>query len=209
MTLREGIDTPAASGELAPALSPTAAISEVSGYTPYFDEPLGSQDPLCAKPTGVAWPIDVEELRTVLDFRSRIDRKPIPGKVLIFDTGFPAKTSSLEPFDVEYFTRQAEAASDPDGDPTLWTSQAHTYYHPGLKNADHGVAVVTLALGGLEVLRSKLLLNFVSFKNGQVLSFMGYAAQNGRLDINGSAIFAQPSSRSPRTRRTRLTTMPR
>jgi hypothetical protein len=75
-----------------------------SNYYSYFAEPQtdnGQSD--CRVGPIKTWPINVGELKYVLDMRRAAKRPLTVGKMVIFDTGFPEKKEDINPFSRKYF----------------------------------------------------------------------------------------------------------
>jgi hypothetical protein len=188
--LKPGIDVDSVVASLVKAGVKDIAVT--SDYIPYFAEPQSADDGNCSLARSEAWPINAEELRKVLEFRSAVGRQPRAGSILVFDTGFPKGKVGVPPFEAAYFIRSESDSSDEDTDPYLWTSLPSIYFYEGFKESSHGVQVVSLALGGVDVLNSRMLPNFVRAPDGEVISMMGYLVstveQQKILDVNGTAL---------------------
>jgi Subtilase family len=176
LEVKEGVDHAAAAKLLYASLPQAAssAVGRISKFTPYFDEPVGAGDQACPEGPAGQWPINLPELQKVLEFRKLIELKPVVGRLLILDTGFPNGKVGTSPFDREYFIRNTEVADS--ADPYLWSAaRPPVYFISQAKNSGHGVGVLTLALGGINVLNEQNLLasNTVS-QGGMIVDLMGY-----------------------------------
>jgi Subtilase family len=88
------------------------------------------------------------------------------------------------------FIHKTESALDADNETYLWTATPPpppNYFFEGLKDSDHGVAVLTLALGGIDMLNSGLLTSDL-FPGAFVIMMAGYTANQGQLALNGAAV---------------------
>jgi len=195
ITLKTGIDPKAAAREVLAALPPAqqASVTLNSRYVPYFAEPQSGSEP-CPSPVAGQWPINTDELRKVLEYRRVAENLPTAGKLLIFDTGFPPGKVANAPFTPAYFVRKVGKVTDLQNEPYLWTTthpaEPAEYFHPRAKYANHGVGVLTLALGGVDVLKQNLLASHVVSQNGYVISLMGYKLmrETRELAVNGDAV---------------------
>jgi len=121
------------------------------------------------------WPYSVTDLKTALllaeaSYKRHGLAMPAPGKVLVVDTGFPPSAIGVAPFSENYFVTDPTTAAkistfayyknfknildlverdSYSGDP-LVKSRA---FVEGVEHSTHGLAVATLALGGIELLR--------------------------------------------------------
>jgi hypothetical protein len=191
-----------AKGFPAGALQTGTDIVDVSDYQPYFAIPQsraagnpnrngsgngGNESAAqvdCADPRGKPWPVDLGELRRVLQLRQLINRSPKAGRLLILDTGFPSSEIGVDPFRKELFIHKTDSALDADNEEYLWTATPPpppNYFFEGLKDSDHGVAVLTLALGGIDMLKSGLLTSDL-FPGGFVIMMAGYTANQGQYE---------------------------
>lgn len=192
VTLKDDENVAAAARQIVASLPDAAAAagaSLVSDYVPIFAEAQAADDTSCRPVPGKPWPIDADEIRKVLDLRRRVGQRPITGRLLIFDTGFPRGRVGKPPFDARYFIRRIDDSSGPDAEPYLWTTVPTVYFHDNFKDASHGVGVLTLALGGIDVLKANILPDNVVSQDGQLISLMGYTKRAGDvLDVNGNAV---------------------
>jgi Subtilase family len=172
---------------------PDASVAVTSNYLGYIAEPPTPAESNCSTAPASQWPINVSELSRVLSLRSKFNRKPTVGKLLIVDTGFPPGQVDNAPFAAGLFVRKVGNVIDPLHEPFLWTTikppDPPQYFYPGMKNGDHGIGVLTLALGGPEVLKQKLLPSNVVSQGGTVISLMAYKSVGGapELNVNGEA----------------------
>jgi hypothetical protein len=201
--------TAAEAAQLLASLSPgtTQGAALASGYGSYLEAPESTDTADCQPGPSAKWPIDVDELKTVLSYRAAATKKPNPaGDFLVFDTGFPIGQENTAPFKKEFFTQKPGGISDANSDPYLWTTihppeyTATQYYYDGLPTSAHGVGVLTLALGGIEILNSQLLSSDVVSESGYgyVMSLMGYKRENGssELTVDGGGAMNTLSGRN-------------
>ncbi len=173
--------------------SPDASVAVTSKYLGYIAEPTTPSESNCSTAPTNQWPINVGELSRVLNLRSRFASKPTVGKLLIVDTGFPPGQVGKDLFTTDLFVRKVGNVIDPLNVPFLWTTvkppNTPQYFYPTMKNGDHGIGVLTLALGGPEVLKQKLLPSNVISQGGTVISLMAYKSDGGtpELSVNGEA----------------------
>jgi hypothetical protein len=208
-TVKAGLDpSVVAKAFPAGALQAGTDIVGVSDYQPYFAIPqsrtagnpnrngpnngdTGNSAQIDCADSGIKpWPVDVEELRRVLQLRQRINRSPKAGRLLILDTGFPSSEVGVDPFRKELFIHKTDSSLGADNEEYLWTATPPpppNYFFEGLKDSDHGVAVLTLALGGIDMLKSGLLTSDL-FPGGFFIMMAGYTANQGQLTLNGSAV---------------------
>jgi hypothetical protein len=190
--LKDGVDARAAAKQIFAALPPSnsSGVGSFGTFTPYFDEPTGGGGQSCPEGESSRWPVNMSELKKVLELRRLIGRKPSGGRLLIFDTGFPSGKVGTLPFDRSYFIPN----TDGDGqntDPYLWSSsRPPVYFISGAKNAGHGVGVLALALGGIGVLtEDRLIASNASADGGMVVDLMGYRRlADGTLDVDTPAV---------------------
>jgi Subtilase family len=193
--LKPDMDGKAAALQVVASLpsGPDASVAVTSNYRGYIAEPPSAAESNCSAAPATQWPIDVGELRRVLSLRSKSDSKPTVGKLLIVDTGFPPGQVNKPPFVEDMFVRKVGNVVDPQHEPFLWTTvqppDPPQYFYPTMKNGDHGIGVLTLAVGGPEVLRQKLLPPNVVSQGGTIISLMGYKSVGGapELSVNGEA----------------------
>jgi hypothetical protein len=170
-----------------------ASVAVTSNYRGYIAEEASAADSSCSTAPTNQWPIDVSELRRVLSLRSKFASKPTVGKLLIVDTGFPPGQVNNSPFVENMFVRKVGNVIDPQHEPFLWTTvqppDPPQYFYPKMRNGDHGIGVLTLALGGPEVLNQKLLAPNIVSQGGTIISLMGYKLVSGavELSVNGDA----------------------
>jgi hypothetical protein len=178
------------------------------GLEPIFSFPQGGT--VCT-PTGKAikeaeWPVPVSQLLKILEMNAAVYKSKQQGflrkefgKILVFDTGFPPSKMENEPFGVEEFTlyRQAQSLAQTDPivynkflrvidlvgtDPNSGIAKADASpFDPTAKQAGHGIAVVTLALGGLnflESLKAEPRKHLLNSETGRVIVARGYAYNN-------------------------------
>lgn len=190
--LKDGVDAKIAVKRIMAALPPSSSssVGTLGAITPYFDEPVAGDEQNCPEGASSQWPVNTPELKKVLELRKLIGRRPIAGRLLIFDTGFPGGKVGTSPFNQDFFIPN----SDGDGqntDPYLWsTSRPPLYFVAGAKNAGHGVGVLALALGGIGVLSEEHLIGSnASADGGMILDLMGYRqSDDGALDVDTSAV---------------------
>ena len=190
--LKDGVDAKAAAKQIFAALPPSnsSGVGSFGTFTPYFDEPTAGDGQSCPEGESGRWPVNMSELKKVLELRKLAGRKPSGGRLLIFDTGFPSGKVGMSPFDRSYFIPN----SDTDGqntDPYLWSSsRPPVYFVSGAKNAEHGVGVLALALGGIGVLSEDHLIGSnASADGGMIVDLMGYRRlADGTLDVDTSAV---------------------
>ncbi len=188
ITVKPGLDPGEAAAAVGAASRPDAAVKveQMGDYAPDFGE-MGSTEtnPGCAVAEGKKWPYDFDELRQVLEFRKRIGQPAQAGKILVLDTGFPPEQIDTPPFSKRYFVSDGDAS---DVHSYVRTGVPYQYFFSKAKVGSHGVAVLTLALGGVEAMKSRVLLDLVRSNNGQVVSLMGYKPRGNDgtdLDVNG------------------------
>lgn len=190
--LKNDVDARGAAKQIFAAL-PSTASSGVGGFgtfTPYFDEPPAEDEQRCLEGDGSRWPVNVSELKKVLELRRLAERKPTVGRLLIFDTGFPAGKVATYPFDPTYFIPNTDGDSQ-STDPYLWSSsRPPIYFIPDAKNAGHGIGVLTLALGGTGVLNeNRLIASNASGDGGMIVNLMGYRKMaDGTLEVDTPAV---------------------
>jgi hypothetical protein len=162
----------------------------LSGSRPYFAVPQSSTAVgSCADPGNRPWPIDQAELQRVIDLRRKIQKPPRTGRLLVLDTGFPTSRVGFGLFGKNFFIRKTASALDPDREEYLWTATLPPrYFFAGLENANHGVAVLTLALGGIDVLKSPVLKGDLLNQDGFLIAVMGYQARDNELYLDDSAV---------------------
>ncbi|MEN3347109.1 MAG: hypothetical protein V7632_744 [Bradyrhizobium sp.] len=190
LTLRDGVDARSAAREIFAALPPTAAaVGEVSRFTPYFAEPLGGHDDDCTAGPARKWPIDLDELKLVLEARKRIGQMPETGRLLILDTGFPRGQVGTLPFDQTFFYPSPHD-DDPQRERFLWTTaRPPEYFNDNSENASHGVGVLVLALGGAELQSEGLLTGNIATQGGFIVDLMGYQRLPGnKLGVDANAV---------------------
>ena len=190
LTLKEGVDVRSAAKEIFAALPPTAAaVGQLSQFTPYFAEPLSGQDNDCKPGPARKWPIDLDELKSVLEARKRIGKMPETGRLLILDTGFPRGQVGTSPFDQTFFF-PSPRDDDPQRERFLWTSaRPPEYFNDNSENASHGVGVLALALGGTDLLSEGLLTGNIATQGGFIVDLMGYQRLPGnKLGVDANAV---------------------
>jgi subtilisin family serine protease len=170
---------------------PQAAGFAASDYKPIFATPLTiDTEAECRNDDKKPWPYDHSELQKVLRLRALIG-SPIAGRQVILDTGFPPAGISKDPFRPELFVKRRVEPDDTDENPYLWSTSYPPVYHlDGYEHSDHGVSVVTLALGGIDALREGVLSGAVDLRNGIVLSMMGYVLdeKSKQLALDGNGV---------------------
>jgi Subtilase family len=182
--VRPELDATQVARGMASALgSDSAPISVFSDFEPYISKL--EEDPdyqKCVGPvSGQAWPFDAQELRRVLELRKTINRQLGAGRMLVLDTGFPPAQVGAGLFDKQLFIRQR--IPDPNQlDPGyVWlatSTDAPKYFVPGVKGADHGIGVLTVALGGMTALQLHLF-DYVSLTDdGFVIPMMGFKSSD-------------------------------
>ncbi|MCK1284721.1 S8/S53 family peptidase [Bradyrhizobium sp. 44] len=190
LTLKEGADVKAAAKEIFASLPPTAsAVGQLSQFTPYFAEPLSGDAGDCAAGAARIWPIDLDELKTVVEARKRIGKMPLTGRLLILDTGFPRGQVGTAPFDKNFF-HPSPRDDDPLRERFLWTvARPPEYFNENSENASHGVGVLALALGGAELLREGWLWQHLNTEGGFIVDLMGYQRLPGnKLGVDANAV---------------------
>lgn len=173
--LKEGLDHSRVLIDISAAIADdsSAGVGIASQYTPYFAVPQSDDDPKCHSTPTTQWPINLNELKLVLALRQADKNKPTVGQLMILDTGFPAGRAGSPPFSKAYFIPSPQGVVA-GADPYLWSVHPPDYYNDGYENATHGVAVLTLALGGPDVLEWGKLPDYVFTQYGYVISMMGY-----------------------------------
>jgi hypothetical protein len=190
LTLKDGVDARSAAKELFAVLPPTAAaVGQLSKFTPYFAEPLSGSDDECKAGAVRKWPIDLDELKTVLEMRKRIKKMPITGRLLILDTGFPRGQVGTPPFERSFFY-PSPRDDDPNRERFLWTvARPPEYFNENSENASHGVGVLALALGGTDLLGEGLLAGNIDTQGGFIVNLMGYQRLPGnKLGVDPNAV---------------------
>ena len=201
--LRPDMDGKTAGLQVVASLPPNsdADVTVTSDYRGYIAEQPSAADSSCSTVPVSQWPIDVSELRRVLSLRSKFKSKPTLGKLMIADTGFPPGHLNNSPFVEDMFVRKVGNVVDPQHEPYLWTSvkppDTPQYFYPTMRNGDHGIGVVTLALGGPEVLNQKLVPPNVVSQGGMIISLMAYKDRGApELSVNGEAAIQSLSGAS-------------
>lgn len=190
LTLKDGADVRAAAKELFASLPPTAsAVGQLTEFTPYFAEPLSGGAGDCTPGLARKWPIDLDELKTVLDARKRIKKMPLTGRLLILDTGFPRGQVGTAPFDQSFF-HPSPRDDDPLRERFLWTvARPPEYFNDNAENASHGVGVLALALGGTDLLSEGWLAEHMDTQGGFIVDLMGYQRLPGnKLGVDANAV---------------------
>ncbi len=152
---------------------PELAIAESPGGASKCAGQIGS------KP----WPFDIDELTRVLAVRKKLGKVLPAGRMLVLDLGFPPEQVGVAPFDQRLFIRQRIVV--PSGSQYVWPATIPpTYFLPMTKGSDHGIGVLTAALGGLQSLNSSLLINNDLLDDGGfVISMMGFRPSNQDTDF--------------------------
>ncbi|WKA29818.1 S8/S53 family peptidase [Bradyrhizobium roseum] len=190
LTLKEGTDVKAAAKEIFAALPPTgSAVGQLSKFTPYFAEPLSGGAGDCTPGAAKKWPIDLDELKTVLEARKRIGKMPLTGRLLILDTGFPRGKVGTAPFSQNFF-HPSPRDDDPLRERFLWTvARPPEYFNENSENASHGVGVLALALGGTQLLDEGWLWQYIDTQGGFIVDLMGYQRIPGnKLGVDANAV---------------------
>jgi Subtilase family len=190
VTLKDGSNIKVAAREIFEALPrSSAAVGQLSKISPYFAEPLSSDDKECKPGPSDSWPINLEDLRTVLQLRKAINAMPSTGLLLVLDTGFPGGQVGTPPFRQVYFY-PSPYDDDPKRDGYLWSVRhPPEYFNESSENASHGVGVLTLALGGVGVLNQDLLASNVETQGKLILDLMGYLRLPGnKLGVDPDAV---------------------
>jgi hypothetical protein len=188
---REGLDASQVSRDFPSSAKGAGPGGHVlSDFQPYFAVPQSNVAvSSCADPGGRPWPIDKIELQKVLDLRRKIQKPPTAGRMLVLDTGFPTSGIGVTPFLADYFIRKTASALDPDEEEHLWTATLPPqYFFDGLENANHGVAVLTLALGGVDVINSPAVIGNLLNQDGFLIAIMGYQLRDKALYLDDSAV---------------------
>jgi hypothetical protein len=187
VALKEGVNPEEAAKELQIASAdPSFKVTEASEFLPFFGIPQDGNDPACTNVQNRPWPYEFQELKRVLELRKQVERVPRVGKVLVLDTGFPESRAGRPPFDAQYFVKRV---FNPGRQPLLWTGNPGQYFYANAERASHGVSVLTMALGGVEALKSKILMTNVDASGGQIVSFNGYKPRGGSgLDIDSTSV---------------------
>ncbi|MCK1652977.1 S8/S53 family peptidase [Bradyrhizobium sp. 149] len=193
ITLKEGSDVKVAAREIfTSAPRSTAAIGQLNNISPYFAEPLGGDDKECKPGPSDTWPVNLEELQTVLRLRKAIGAMPSTGLLLVLDTGFPRGQVDTAPFTKMFFYPSPQD-DDPAREPYLWSvTRPPEYFNDNSENASHGVGVLALALGGLGVLKQNMLASNVETQGKLILDLMAYQ----RLAGNKLGVAAEAVTRS-------------
>jgi Subtilase family len=171
------------------------AASVVNNYQRTLPASDQRGDPSCQVKSPESWPIDVQELKTVLTLRKSVrpQKKPEIASVVVFDSGFPEDQVSTPPFKTDFFVKKSGDVLDSDNQQYLWTligpPDKFYYYYDKKRDANHGVGVLTLALGGVEIVSKDLLAADVAVDKDWVVSLTGYRLQpDGSLAADANAV---------------------
>ena len=151
-------------------------------YIPILAELQSTADGPCGGLTGGSqlsdeiWPINIAELSMALRLRRAAGRITKFGPVLIFDTGLPKGVESNIPLAERFFIKNPSSQTYGELDPYVWPSQPGTgiYFAEGFEKAFHGLEVTSTALGGIGILKSGLLKDYVEMPDGALIEQMGY-----------------------------------
>jgi hypothetical protein len=150
-------------------------------YSPILAGPLSEETKEnCSIPPKTPWPYDLGELKKVLRLRALAKgQKPVPGRVIVFDSGFPSHATEKTPFRQHWFVQRSVDRNATDESAfvdSVVPGYKSLYYIRGFKASGHGVSVLTMALGGVEALKDETFgKDHIALHDGMVLPLMGYA----------------------------------
>lgn len=194
---------------IAKEIDPNVNMDVMDDLEPIFAFPQGGA--ACVPPTseatdGAGWPVPVSQLIRILELNAAVYKNNLQGferekygKILVFDTGFPPEIMEHETFSIQEFAlnRQAMRLAEHDWtiyskfirvidligtDPTSGIAKiGATPFDPRAEQVGHGIAVVTLAFGGmdfLEKLKPEDRVRLLNSETGRVIVVRGYAFNN-------------------------------
>ena len=166
--------------------SPRGAAATLDEFEPYLAVQTSAHQSCAAPKEKEPWPFDVKEVSRVLELRKRVGAPVRAGTILVFDTGFPADRVGTHPFAEQLFERKA---TDDHSEPYVWTTATTPEGFDGAaQGGAHGIAVLSMALGGVDVLGSGILTNGLLEKPPKAIVMMGYAIEHGRIVLDQDAV---------------------